>query len=171
MVHVAPVFTRTAYTLKCTYNFRTVKIHTHTVHRYRRTQPLQCLHKKHTDTQTEAIDHVDTHRVSSSDMLLKLWLDNVLIWLLLKSLQENTHPHTRTHTYKQRQSVMSHKKIKHLKPTFRVNGNNKRWHSIIIIIIIYSYLQMVIVIYYRFYVLSSNCLCNNSGHTIVQYDT
>lgn len=27
-----------------------------------------------------------THRVSSSDMLLRLWLDNVLIWLLLKSL-------------------------------------------------------------------------------------
>lgn len=31
-------------------------------------------------------------------MLLKLWLDNVLIWLLLISLQENTHTYIRAHT-------------------------------------------------------------------------
>lgn len=34
---------------------------------------------------------MQTHRVSSSDMLLRLWLDNVLIWLLLKSLKRKQH--------------------------------------------------------------------------------
>lgn len=42
---------------------------------------------------------------------------------------KKTHIHTYAHTHKQRQSVMSHKKIGHLKPTFTVHTNNKMLHT------------------------------------------